>query len=127
MEGGEGIPDSQPFIDFYVERNGEWKLQAVTGSEFRASTYYVSSIPPGLAGESWFLAWGFKIGDSGARLAIRLYAFNGDGVRVVWKRDGLAGGNVEVSGNTVAISYFRQRSDAEATTEILHVAPNGLQ
>jgi len=50
--------------------------------------------PPGLAGESWFLAWGFKIGDSGARLAIRLYAFNGDEVRVVWKRDGLAAGTL---------------------------------
>lgn len=127
LEGGEGIPDSQSFLDFYAKRNGEWNLQAVTGSEFRSSTFFVSSIPAGLAGESWFLASGFRIGDTGTRLALRLYAFDGEKVRVVWRRDGLTGGQLTISGSTIKLTYFRQYHDRDTVDEILHVTPNGLQ
>lgn len=128
MEGGEGIPDSQSFLDFYVKRNNEWKLQAVTGSEYESSAFYLSSIPAGLSGESWFLAWGQHIGNTRGKLSIRLYAFDGDKARVVWKREDLIMGRIEVSGSTVTLDYLRDPDhDVADTHEVLHVTPNGLQ
>jgi len=128
MEGGEGIPDSQSFLDFYVKRSNESKLQAVTGSEFRSSTFFVSSIPAGLAGESWFLAWGVHIGNTRGKLSIRLYAFDGDKVRVVWKRDELPYGQVEISGSIVTLDYVKDLDrDVARTHEVLHIAPDGLR
>ena len=126
-EGGEAIPDSQSFLDFYVKRNNEWTLQAVTGSEFRSSKFFVSSIPAGLAGESWFLVWGSRIGNSRGRLAIRLYAFDGDKVREVWKRDDLIGGEVEILGSSVTLRYLRESQFYDPVQEVLRVTPNGLQ
>lgn len=128
MEGGEGIPDSQSFLDFYVRRNDEWKLRTVAGSDFRSSTFSVYAIPAGLVGESWFLACGHHFGDSGGRLTLRLYAFDGDEARVIWKRDELSHGDVEVSGNTVKLNYWKNWQDyGSFTEESLHVTPNGLQ
>ena len=128
MEGGEGIPDSQSFLDFYVKKDNEWQLQAVTGSGFRSSTFYLSSIPAGLAGESWFLAWGMHIGNTRGKLSLRLYAFDGEKVREVWKREELAYGEIKVSGTTITLDYLRDPDDsATRTREVLHVTPNGLQ
>ena len=128
MEGGEGIPDSQSVLDFYVKGNSEWKLQGVTGSEFRSSTFSVSPIPAGLAGESWFVAWGYHIGNTRGKLSIRLYAFDGEKVREVWKRDHLAYGDIEIPGRTVTLDYVKDLDhDVARTHEVLHVTPNGLQ
>jgi hypothetical protein len=128
LEGGEGIPDSQSFLDFYVRKNDEWKLQAVTGSDFRSSKFFVAEIPAGLAGESWFLAWGQHIGNTRGKLSIRLYAFDGDNVRTVWKRDDLAYGEIRISGTAVALDYWTDPNNYRTQThEVLHVTPNGLQ
>lgn len=34
LEGGEGIPDSQPFVEFYANDGRGWGLKATMDSDF---------------------------------------------------------------------------------------------
>jgi hypothetical protein len=130
LEGGAGIPDSKAFLDFYVRGDRGWKLQAVAGSDFRSSTYFVHPMTAGLARESWFLASGQRIGGTGALIDVRLYAFNGEQIRLVWKREGLIRGTVEVTPNSVGLEFFKEYrplENIEPVREFLHITPNGLE
>src|SRR5579863_306891 len=77
LQGGDVIPDTQPYLDFYAKGLAGWSLQASTGSEFRGCTLFVARMNAGLAGENWYLAWGKRIGATGSYLKIRLYGFDG--------------------------------------------------
>lgn len=129
LEGGDGIPDSKAFLDFYVKQNAGWVRHATTGADFKGTTFFASPIAAGLSGQAWFVAWGMKVGDTGARVGIRLYSFDGDQVRVAWKRDGLIRGEVGVSANSVTLDYdkeYRPLENVERVHEVLHVVPGGL-
>ena len=127
LEGGEGIPDSRPFIEFYSNENGAWNLKATIDSDFKSSTLFLSSIDAGLAGENWYLAWGKKIGDPASNLSMRIYGFDGNKVRTVWKRDDLAGAAIRHSSDSVTLDYRKGWPPSEEVHEVLHVTPDGLQ
>jgi hypothetical protein len=83
-----------------------------------------------LASEAWFLAWGRTIGDTGARVKLRLYGFDGNTVRTIWKRDGLTNGDVTVTKDSVTLEYDREYHSSDPNNlvhETLHISPNGLQ
>jgi hypothetical protein len=127
LEGNEDISDSQSVLEFFVKRNNAWKVQADTGSEFRSYTFFLSPISAGVPGESWYVAWGQRYGDNGARLKACLYGFNGNGVRTIWERDGLTGGQINVSPTSVTLDYYKEYHSLEMIHEVLHITPNGLQ
>ncbi len=58
LKGGEGIPDSQPFMEFYSNEAGTWSLKATVDSDFKSSTLFLCRIDAGLSGENWYLVWG---------------------------------------------------------------------
>lgn len=118
-----------PFIDFYLRVDGIWTLRATTGAEFSDSTFFISRLPSPLAGQLWYLAWGHVIGDSSTSLKLRLYSFDGTSVRTVWKRDGLVGGSVSVSGSKVTLEHEKDyhQPNESRVSEILYVTPNGLE
>jgi hypothetical protein len=127
LEGGEGVPDSQPFIEFYLNEGGTWRLKATMDSDFKSSTLFLSRINAGLAGENWYLAWGKRIGDPSSYVNVRIYGFDGNTVRTVWKRDGLAGGQISHSSDSVTLDYRKGWPPSEEIHEVLHVTPDGLQ
>jgi hypothetical protein len=70
---------------------------------------------------------GKAFGDTGSRLQVRLYSFDGVGVRTVWQRDELTGGLVSVAGRSVTLEYDKEYHSTERIHETLHVTPDGLQ
>jgi len=107
------------------------RAEAPTQAEFRGHTFTVAKLDSPVPTEAWFLAWGMTIGNTAAAVNVRLYAFDGNIVRTVWKRDDLERGSVTISNNnTVVLAYERDyqanRPDNEVR-ETLHVTGNGLE
>jgi hypothetical protein len=132
LEGGEAIPDTQAYLELYDRSNGRWemKAEAPTRSDFRGRTFFVSQMDSGIPGEAWFLAWGMRIGNPGTPINVRLYGFDGNAVRTVWKRDGLTRGLITASKDSVTLEYDREYNSNDPTDrvhETLHVSPNGLR
>jgi hypothetical protein len=127
LRGGGALPNTRPYLEFYAQENGVWRLAAEAPPDFDRRTFFLSPVPAGLAEQAWFLAWGREFGDTGGRLRVRLYAFDGRGVRTIWQRDDLTWGSVTVSGRSVTLEYDREYHSAERTRETLYVEPDGLR
>lgn len=106
LSGGAGIPDVSAHIQFYFKVSGAWGLVAERGDDFGGCGFAVAALRSPVPGEVWYLAWGKVIGDTGARLKMRVYAFNGGSVRTVWQKDGLFGGSVEINRDQVILHYL---------------------
>ncbi len=125
------MPDVQPYLEFYDRLSGEWRLRvtAPTWEDFRAGTFFIQQITSGVATESWWLASGVKFGDTGSRLVVRLYAYDGSVVRVIWKRDELVRGDLLATGDTVTLEYdpeYKPRHPMARIHEVYRATPNGL-
>jgi hypothetical protein len=132
LQGNDTIPDTQPYLEFYDRANGsrEIRAHAPTLSDFRGHTFSVSRLNSAIPSEAWFLVSGFTIGNPGTPLKLRLYGFDGNAVRTVWKRDNLIHGVVTISGDSVTLEYDREYKSLDLNnqvTETLHVTANGLQ
>lgn len=128
LRGGEGIPDSLPVLDFYVQTSSEWELKDTAPTDLTASTLFIRRMDSPLAGELWYLVWGNRLGDTGTRLRIRLYAFNGAKVRTVWKSSDLTHGVMqEVAAKSITFNYEKVYNSGQRTYENLYITPNGLE
>jgi hypothetical protein len=129
LRGGDAIPDSQPYLEFYGKPAGIWekKASAPTLSDFQGFTFSVAQLNSGLPSEAWFLAWGIPCGNSQGSEYLRLYAFDGSTVRTIWKRGPLPAGNVTVTPDTVTLDYRDEESPTGLAHEVLHVTLGGLQ
>lgn len=94
--GGFGIPEVSAHLQFYSKLGGRWGLVAEAGEGFKDRIFAVAPLRSPVEGQVWYLAWGMVIGDTGARLKVKLYAFDGFSMRTVWSRDALRGGSVRV-------------------------------
>lgn len=135
LRGGIAIPDTLPVLQFHAKTAGEWKLKAEADADFHGCSFFVSSLDSPVAGQSWWLAWGQTIGDTGARRKVRLFSFDGENVKTLWMRDNLEAGNVSVGKDrrTIVIQYFRKEGATERPVpasrirEEWSVTPNGLE
>jgi|SRR6516162_3433961 hypothetical protein len=71
--------------------------------------FSVAPIESAFPWQLWCLAWGQTIGDTRARVKLRLYAFAGFSGMTVWQRDDLRGGMVTVSRGRVVLEYYQPR------------------
>lgn len=126
LAGGDAIPESKSSVDFYVRRGGEWKLSATAASEFQGCTLFLSALRSLGPAEQWYLAWGKTIGDTGSRLKVRLYGFDGNVVRTIWKRDELTFGQLQVSLAGITLNYQVGYPDGDRIQEVFAVTPDGL-
>jgi len=129
-EGVDAYSDTHAYLNIYEETGGRWSpfAQVPTLADFRQATYAVAQMDSGKPGEAWFLAWGTTIGDSGARLRIRLYSFDGQTPQTIWKRDGLSGGTmINVTPGSVTFEYYKVYKGDEIVRRKLHVGPSGLE
>lgn len=127
LRGGGAIPNTRSYLEFYVLENGAWHPKVSADLDFDGCTFFVSPMDAGLSGQAWFLAWGKLFGDTGSRIKLRLYTFDGESAKAVWQRDGLVGGSVSVTGNSVSLEYDKEYHSAERVHETMHIAPDGLR
>jgi hypothetical protein len=132
LSGGEGIPDVRAYIQFYSRATGVWKMHAEVGDDFRGTDLFAAPIESPIPSEIWYLAWGKTIGDTGARLKLRLYGFDGSSVRAISRRDDLQAGTVKLSKGLVVLEYSEPAPYGRAApegriTEVLRPTANGLE
>jgi hypothetical protein len=128
MQGGDAIPDTQPYLVFYDNASGDWtkKATAPTLHDFEGCTFSVAQLNPGVPGEAWFLAWGQPFGSSHGTKHVRLYAFDGAAIRTIWQRNSLDGGKITTTPDTVTIDYLDPKDPSIEKHEVFHVSPDGL-
>jgi hypothetical protein len=119
-------------LEFYVYEKEGWQLRAKAQAdpEFRGSSFFVAPMDAGVPGQVWFLTWRSTFGDTGARLRLRLYMFDGSVVKPLWKRDELIAGTVQVSPRAVVLEYDRKYRSADPlnrVAETWRVTPSGLR
>jgi hypothetical protein len=130
-EGYEFLPDIQPYLEFYDKVSGDWQLRATapTMDDFRASTFFVQQMNSGIKTESWWLAWGSKLGNTGGVKRVVLYAYDGMAVKIIWRRDELIGAEISATADTVTLEYdpeYKPHHPMTRIHEIYSVTPNGL-
>jgi len=123
LRGGEAIPDTLPVLQFYVKEPEGWVLRSEVDSDFRGRTFSVARLESPSLLETWWLAWGQTIGDTGARRKVRLYSFDGDTVKTLWQRDGLEAARVRVAEDkkTIILDYYQRQGSPEAPRPPLHI------
>jgi hypothetical protein len=130
--GGTAIPASDAYLEFYIQAGGRCKLQAKAeiDPEYFGSSFFISPIDSGWPLQTWFLTWRKTFGDTGSRLRLRLYAFDGLNVRSIWERSGLIAGTVQVSNQSITLEYdreYRSSDPLNRARETLHIEPTGLR
>ncbi len=131
MKGPLAAPAPDPFLQFYVKTPVGWKLGSEVDHGLEGLTIEIAPVTSGTQDEFWVIVWGMRIGDTGARVSVRLYAFGTSGVRTLYTRDNLHGGKVEVDRTRVILTYYdidpeRRRPPVELREES-RVTPLGLQ
>lgn len=119
----------------YENENG--RTQEVTTTDFvpRIDMHY-AIVTPSPDGNFRFLAYGWRLGMSHARLSAVLYKLDGKTLESQWKVENLFDGKLNANSNTVVISYV-DRDEYVRQTQQGHlpprheqtykVAPEGLQ
>ena len=103
--GGRAIPDTRPYMQFYAHESGSWILKGEVGLELRGCFW--SHLQVKGRGNSKLLYWlsGTRYGDTGSRLRVQLFEFDGSEVRPLWQREGLVRGQLTVAGDRFSIEY----------------------
>jgi hypothetical protein len=127
LRSGGALPNTHSYFEFYAPENGAWQLKTHANLEFDRCTFFISSMDAGSPGRAWFLAWGKVFGDTGSRLRLRLYAFDGTSVKTIWQRDGLSAGLVTVSRKSVSLEYDKEYRSPERMHETLYPSSDGLR
>jgi hypothetical protein len=102
------------------------------GAEFAGTAFSMSAISSKAPNELWYLVWGKMIGDTGARVKIRLYGFDGQQVRTIWQRDDLRGGSLTVSPDEIKLDHFESPNEGSSAAprhlrETLRPGQTGLE
>ncbi len=128
MQGGEGTPDTLPFLKFYDKISSSWqeKAAAPTALDFEGSGFSVARLNSGTSSESWFLAWGPILGSTQGVKRMRLYSFDGSSVHTIWRRD-LRAGKISVTPDSITLDYVGEENLSVEKHEVFHVTPNGPQ
>lgn len=129
MQGGDGIPDTHPYLEIYDQSAGNWekKASAPTMDNFEGSSFSVAQLKSPILTEAWFLVWGLGFGNSQGSVYLRLYAFDGSKVRTTWKRGPLAAGQVTVTPDSLTLDYRDEETPTGLAHETLKVTSNGLE
>ena len=120
-----------------IYENQHGRTREITTTDFvpRTDLHY-AIFSPSQTGEFRFLAYGWRLGMSHARLSAVFYTFDGKALQSQWKTENLFDGKLTASPNTVAISYVDQDEYIRQTQQghlpprherIYKVTPQGLQ
>ena len=119
----------------YENQNGHTREIATTEFVPRTDMHYAILAPPP-TGDFRFLAYGWRLGMSHARLSAILYTLDGKTLQEQWKTENLFDGKLNASSNMVVISHVNQDEYVRQTQQghlpprheqTYKVTPQGLQ
>lgn len=128
--GGEGAPDTMPVFEAFISEWNKWHPIARTGQDLTGSTFFVSPLNAGRAGEHWFLLHGKRFGDSGSRLDLEVISFDGMRLKTVWARTGISRtAIVEVANDHIVLirESLNERGRAQEFRDQYDVSVDGLK
>jgi len=129
--GGAGAPDTMPVFEaFLPEWNKKWYPSTRTGQDLTGSTFFVFQLKAGRSGEHWFLLYGKRLGDSGARLDMQVISFDGMRLRTVWAKSGWSRVSIAklTQDNVVFVGEsLNERGRAQEFREQYNVSSDGLK
>jgi hypothetical protein len=105
----------------YENQNGHTREVTTTSFVPRTDIHYAIMEPSG-TGDFRFLAYGWRLGMSHARMSAVLYAFDGKTLQTQWKMENLFDGKLNATSNTVIISYV-DRDEYIRQTQQGHLPP----
>jgi hypothetical protein len=119
----------------YANQNG--RTREITTTDFvpRTDLHY-AVLPPSSTGDFRFLAYGWRLGMSHARLSAVLYSFDGKTLQSQWRTENLFDGKLNAANNMVVISYVDEDEYVRQTQQghlpprheqTYKVTPQGLQ
>jgi len=100
----------------FDNRDGKSRLAAVTSFTPRTDMTF-EVIPSQIAEEFWFFAYGNRLGKSQLRLNAALYAFNGQGVKLLWETRDVYDGKMRIDRDKVTIRFLKEE---EYARELAH-------
>jgi hypothetical protein len=88
------------------------KLVDTTGGDMNGTFFFVRQINSPLPNETWLLTWGGVTGSNGFGVFIaRVYAFDGQAFRTVWKPNDFTGATANVTQTGFTIKHIdRERA-----------------
>ncbi|HXH50652.1 MAG TPA: hypothetical protein VNM47_15025 [Terriglobia bacterium] len=119
----------------YENENGHTREITTTSFVPRTDMHY-TIMEPTPEGNFRFLAYGWRLGMSHARMSAVLYAFDGKALEPQWKVENLFDGKLTASNNTVIVSsvdedeYIRQTQQGQLPSrheKTYKLTPQGLQ
>ncbi len=103
--GASAVPDTRPYLQFFVRNGGVWILQGELGAELRGCYLRVQAIQPRGRSDWWYMVSGVRFGDTGSRLRASLYSFDGSSVKLVWHRQGFVRGAIRFTPSGFDVAY----------------------
>ena len=132
LEGSTENPTGHPALLFYKKYNGVWTkvTAAPAADEFSMGTFFVNRINVADRQAVFFLLWGtYSDFDTGQRVLLRLYRYDGIDTRVIWHRDGLTFGTVSVNNDRVIVEFDREYRSTDPNNQVhqeFEVRPEGV-
>ena len=97
---------------------------------FSEGSFFVNRIKVADRHAVFFLVYGTYSGfDTGQRLLLRLYRFDGIDARVIWHRDDLTFGTVSVNNDRVIVEFDREYRSTDPNNRVhqeFEVRPEGV-
>jgi hypothetical protein len=107
--GGEGIPDSLPFMAVWTDESGRWRPHYLDMSFYLRSSFCVTPLLTEVGGQPRFLASGKEYGDTESRLKLLVFQIVGNRIDAVWRAFNFSAGSVKVVGSRIDIRYLPSR------------------
>jgi hypothetical protein len=122
--GGDGIPDSMPFVALWSHISGVWKPQYIKTDFYRRSSFSLDALktPPDSA--RYFMASGKEYGDNLSRLKLVTLKVNNHQLQQIGQMFDFPAGSVETIGDRILVSYMESRQTG-ARKEIAFVVRDG--
>ena len=105
----------------YENQNGHTREVTTTDFVPRTDMHY-AIMAPSPEGNFRFLAYGWRLGMSHARMSAVLYSFDGKTLEPQWKVENLFDGKLSANSNTVVVSYV-DRDEYIRQTQSGHMPP----
>jgi hypothetical protein len=121
FEGDTTHPTSHPRLLFYKNYGRVWRrvTAAPAIDEFRDGSFFVSRIKVTDQHAVFFLIYGtYSDFDTGQRLLLRLYRYDGIDARVIWHRDDLTFGAVSVHNDRINLEFDREYRSNEPDNRV---------
>jgi hypothetical protein len=125
--GGEGIPDSLPFMALWSYEANEWKPRYVDLTFYLRSSFSLNLLSTADGIGSYLLASGKEYGDGASRLKLTLFRVKKNQIDHLWKTFDFNAGSFDISGDQIRIRYIPNRDKETYKTATYVISAKGIE